>query len=443
MTKSDKITAIFEEFKKLHPISIDLSLDRIQILLDRLGRPQDRLPPTIHVAGTNGKGSTIAFLKAMLIGNGKSVHTYTSPHLVHFNERIHLANSKSKTLPIDDNLLAEILQHVIRINNKEPITFFEMTTAAAFMAFSEIQADFLLLEVGLGGRFDATNVISKPRCSIITPVSIDHSDKLGSTLELIAFEKAGILKPGIPAVIGPQDPASMTSIKQTSQRVGSPLYCYGQNYLVFEEHSRLIFQSEQRLIDLPLPVLIGRNQIFNAGVAIATTLLLTDGYINTEALEYGLTKAKWPARFMRLRGEPFASWIEHETEIWLDGGHNPGASSAIAQTLADLQDRTFKPIYLITGLLNNKDAQNFFKPFLGLVKEIHTVPIPNSTMAMDTKLLANHAKSAGLTTFTANDVRSAITSIEESQDGPKRILVCGSLHLAGSILAESDTDFFA
>ncbi|HFB2048578.1 MAG TPA: Folylpolyglutamate synthase [Hyphomicrobiaceae bacterium MAG_BT-2024] len=285
-------------------------------------------------------------------------------------------------------------------------------------------------------------MVDRPKCSVITPISIDHADKLGSTLELIAFEKAGIIKPGIPVIVGLQDPAAMTSIEQTAQRLSSPLYCFGREYIAFEEHGRLIFQSEQRLIDLPLPVLSGRNQIVNAGLAIATSLNLTDGHISDQALGDGLRKAKWPARFMRLSESPFTDWVKDETEIWLDGGHNPGAGLAIAQTLADLQDRAHKPTYIIVGMVIGKDAKGFLLPFAGLVKTMYAVPIPESTIAINTQLLTNIAISAGLIAHAAEDVRSAISSIENLDDGPKRILICGSLHLAGSILAKSDKDFF-
>ncbi len=442
MTKPYKSAALLDELQKLHPLLIDLSLDRIHELLDRLGRPQDKLPPIIHVAGTNGKGSTIAFLQAMLIGAGKRVHTYTSPHLVRFHERIQLANKKGQTHPISDDFLVETLEHTSAVNDGAPMTFFEITTAAALIAFSQTPADVLLLEVGLGGRLDATNVIKAPKLSVITPVSIDHSDKLGATLELIAFEKAGILKPDIPAVIGPQDPAAITSIKQTAQRVDSPLYCFGQDFMAFEERGRLIFQSEQRLIDLPLPHLIGRNQIINAGVAIAAAQLFTDGSISDQALEHGLQKVNWPARFTRLCEEPFTSWGSPETELWLDGGHNPDASEALAQTLADLQDRSHKPTYLITGMLDSKDPAGFLVPFSGLIKKLYAVPIPENISSIEPEALADYARSAGLKAHTASDVRSAIIAIEELHTGPKRILICGSLHLAGAVLAASEKDLF-
>jgi len=442
MTKVEKSTAVLDELGQLHPLLIDLSLDRIRVLLDRLGRPQDKLPPVIHVAGTNGKGSTVAFLRTMLAGHGKRVHMYTSPHLVRFHERIQLADEKGQTRPICDHDLVETLEHVSTVNDGAPMTFFEITTAAAFVAFSQTPADVLLLEVGLGGRLDATNVVDTPKVCVITPVSIDHSDKLGATLELIAFEKAGILKAGVPAVIGPQDPAAMTSIEQTAKRVGSPLCYFGQDYMAFEERGRLIFQSEQRLIDLPLPALIGRNQIMNAGIAIATALMFTDGQISDRALEHGLQKANWPARFTRLCGAPFADWTSAATELWLDGGHNPGAGVVLAQTLADLQDRVHKTTYLITGMMKGKDAAGFLAPFSGLVKHVYAIPIPQSNASMDPALLADHARSVGLTAYTATDVRSAIAAMEAEHKDQKRILICGSLHLAGSVLAESGKELF-
>ena len=285
MNSQNRSGAILARLKKTHPYMIDLSLGRIRGLLDKLGRPQQRLPAVIHVAGTNGKGSTVAFMLAMLQAAGMRVHTYTSPHLVRFNERIQLAGDNGAAEPIADDALADVLARVSEANADEPMTFFEITTAAAFLAFAETSADVVILEVGLGGRLDATNLVERPALSIITPVSIDHADKLGETLDQIAFEKAGILKPQVSAVIAAQPPEALSSIRQTASRVGAPLIVQGEDFDVFEERGRLVYQSEQRLMDLPLPGLIGRNQVTNAGVAITAMHRFAGANFATSAIE--------------------------------------------------------------------------------------------------------------------------------------------------------------
>ena len=324
------VDALLSELQSRHPMLIDLSLDRIRHLLDKLGNPHLKLPPVIHIAGTNGKGSTLALLLAMLQAAGHRVHAYTSPHLIRFNERIQIAGDTNRTAPIDDDRLADVLARVDAINDGEPMTFFEITTAAAFLAFAEVPADYTLLEVGLGGRLDATNVIDRPRLSIITPVSIDHADKLGDTVGQIAFEKAGILKPNTTAVIAAQTEDALASIHQTAERVGARLVQHGVDYTSFEERGRLIFQNEERLLDLPLPNLVGQNQIINAGTAVAAYLELENtphatSPIEEGPIENGLGHADWPARFSRLTGTEIDKWVSDDTELWLDGGHNPAA----------------------------------------------------------------------------------------------------------------------
>lgn len=417
---------------------IDLSLGRIRGLLDKLGRPQERLPPVIHVAGTNGKGSTVAFMLAMLQAAGKRVHTYTSPHLVRFNERIQLAGADGRARPIADEALADALARVSEANGDEPMTFFEITTAAAFLAFAETPADVVILEVGLGGRLDATNLVERPALSVITPVSIDHADKLGDTLEQIAFEKAGILKPGVDAVIATQPPEALSSIRQTADRVGAGLIVQGEDFDAFEERGRLVFQSEQRLMDLPLPALIGRNQVINAGVAIAAMQQSQGTDFPTGAIESGLQTAIWPARFSRVNSAHFNGHISPQTELWLDGGHNPAAGAGLAQTLADLEERAPKPAFLIVGMMGQKDAVGFLRPFAGLVRGVRTVGVPGEANAMPAEQLAGDAQTAGLAAKTSSDVESALRDIEASEAGAKRVLICGSLYLAGHVLGRAE-----
>lgn len=433
---------LLTELQSRHPMLIDLSLDRIRRLLAKLGHPHQNLPPVIHIAGTNGKGSTLAFLQAMLQAAGHKVHSYTSPHLVRFNERIQLANETGQTRPIGDEFLADVLARVDAINDGEPMTFFEITTAAAFLAFSEVQADYTLLEVGLGGRLDATNVVDQPRLSIITPISIDHADKLGNTIGQIAFEKAGILKPDTTAVIAAQPVEALASIHQSAERVGANLVLHGEDFDAFQERGRLIFQNDERLLDLPLPGLLGHNQITNAGTAIAAFLQVKN--LGTSApIEKGLNEADWPARFSQLSGTRLNDWVSPETELWLDGGHNPAAGIALARTLADLNERSPKNTYLIIGMMGQKDVEGFLEPFAGLVRATRTIAIPgeqNSAAPADVTATANLLN---IPSSTAADLKSALSELDGFENGSKRILICGSLYLAGHVLELAGSALFA
>jgi dihydrofolate synthase/folylpolyglutamate synthase len=430
MPSSDQLLA---ELKVLHPRRIDLSLERIQRLLAKLGDPQLRLPPVIHITGTNGKGSTAAYLKAMLEAGAKRVHVYTSPHLVRFGERIALAGGDGKAEPIGEAELVARLSEVKRINAGDTMTFFEITTAAAFHAFAEHPADAVILEVGLGGRLDATNVVPRPALSVITPISLDHADWLGNTVGLIAQEKAGILKPGVAAVIAPQPDAALAEIAARATAVGAPLIVWGRDYEAFEQRGRLVYQSDARLVDLPLPALIGRHQIVNAGVAVSAALQLQPlGLIPAAAIERGLSEVRWPARMQRLDNGPLSRLLAPGFELWLDGGHNPAAAAAIAQTLADLEERAPKPVSLVVGMGGQKDASGFFAHFRGLVRRIVTVPIAGAA-AHEPAQLAGLAQAAGLAAEPAADVPSAIRLLQQAT--PERILICGSLYLAGQVLA--------
>jgi dihydrofolate synthase / folylpolyglutamate synthase len=433
MRTSDQLLA---ELKTLHPRLIDLSLGRIEALLAKLGHPERRLPPVIHVAGTNGKGSFTAFLKAMLEAAGLRVHIYTSPHLVRFHERIALAGAGRGTArPISESELTERLAHAQRINDGAPITFFEITTAAAFLAFAEHPADALILEVGLGGRLDATNVIDRPALSVIMPVALDHTDKLGSTLPEIAREKAGILKAGVPAVVSAQPPEALEVIAGVAHGLGALLTVWGQDYEAFEQRGRLVFQGAERLLDLPLPALMGHHQIANAGTAVAAALQLRPLGLNDRAIERGLVEARWPARMQRLDNGILSRLLTPGSELWLDGGHNPAGGRAIAQTLAELEERAPKPVGLIVGMLGQKDAGCFLQQFAGLVRHVMTVPIAGSEAAFDAGALAALAVAAGLDAEPAEDVETAIRYLQERESGPVRILICGSLYLAGQVLA--------
>ena len=433
-TPSD-LDAILSRMRRLHPLLIDLSLGRIERLLARLGHPHRRFAPVIHVAGTNGKGSTTAYLKAMLEAAGKRVHVYTSPHLVRFNERIAVPGADGIARPIDEALLTDYLRRVEAINAGEPITFFEVTMAAAFLAFAEIPADAVLLEVGLGGEFDSTNVVPPPAMAVITPIAMDHAEKLGGTIAKIAAAKAGILKPGSPAVISLQEAAALEVIRAKAGAVKcGPLAVWGQDYEAFAQNGRLVYQSEAEVLDLPLPALIGRHQVVNAGTAIAAARAVGLG-ISERAIERGLVQVRWPARMQRLNGT-LGARLPADSELWLDGGHNPHCGQAIAQTLADLEERSSKPLVVIVGMMGLKDAAGFLSPFRGLARRIITVPIPGAHEAPHTpETLAEVALRAGFAAEAASSVPMALDRVRATEAGPTRVLVCGSLYLAGHVLA--------
>jgi dihydrofolate synthase / folylpolyglutamate synthase len=431
-----ELDSLLEALSALHPRRIDLSLERIERLLEHLDRPQDRLPPVIHVAGTNGKGSTVAFLRAALEAAGRSVHVYTSPHLVRFNERIRLAAPGGGRL-VDDGTLIGAIEEVRRVNSGEPITFFEVTTAVAFRLYAARPADFCLLEVGLGGRFDATNVIDEPLAAVISSVSHDHADFLGENLAGIAAEKAGILKRGCPGVVGRQDEHALAMIALEAKERGAPLFRQGSEYMAFAERGRLVYQDDDGLLDLPLPRLLGAHQIDNAGLAIAT-LRRAGVKLPAAAIEAGLANVDWPARMQRLRSGPLVEAAPKGSDIWLDGGHNPAAGAAIATAFAEIHDRDPRPLVLIAGMLTTKDPAGFFRPFAGLARHAMTVPVPDSRAGFEPEALAKFAMDADVPARPFADVRAALAALRVGvADQPPRVLICGSLYLAGSVLREN------
>jgi dihydrofolate synthase/folylpolyglutamate synthase len=429
----DRSSAILERLLTLHPREIDLSLDRVRRLADALGNPEQRLPPVIHVAGTNGKGSTTAFMRAMLEAAGKRVHVYTSPHLVRFHERIRIGATGGGQF-VDDEELAEALVYLERINDGASITQFEITTAAAFFLFAEHQADVTLLEVGLGGRLDATNIVPRPLLSVITPISIDHEKFLGDTLAAIAFEKAGILKHGVPGVIAPQADEALAVIERQAAREHAPLAIANQDWVAFSEHGRLVYQDGDGLLDLPSPHLAGRHQYSNAGTAIAA-LRRAGLAVPTAAIETGLQTVQWPARLQRLTSGTLVGRAGTETELWVDGGHNAGAGAVIAEAMADLEERVPRPLVLIVGMLNTKDPVGFLRPFAGLARRVVTVPVPSDATREPAELAAI-ARQAGLVAEEAESVEAALDMIAAAKDLPDspRVLICGSLYLAGHVL---------
>ena len=431
--------ALLAEMMLLHPKLIDLSLGRVERLLAKLGHPETKMPAVVHIAGTNGKGSVTAYLSAMLEAAGKRTHIYTSPHLVRFHERIALASADGKSRPIGEDALVDVLMRVRAVNDGDDITQFEITTAAAFLAFSETPADVLLLEVGLGGRLDATNVIETPALTVLTPISMDHAEKLGPTLAKIAGEKAGILKRGVPGVVAQQGDDVLAVIERKAKNVGAPLIVWGRDFDAYEQNGRLVVQREDRLLDLPLPALIGRHQIVNAGTAIAAALALGEGLpalgLDEAAIERGLRAVSWPARMQRLDTGPLPAIVGDATELWLDGGHNPAAGEMLADTLAGLDEKAPKPVYLVVGMMGQKDALGFLAPFRGLVRGVFTVPIPGAHETPHSEeALADVAHNAGLNAVPKRGVVEALKAIASLNDETKRILICGSLYLAGHVL---------
>ncbi len=431
MALSDDILA---RLLALHPKVIDLSLDRLQRLLDALGNPEEHLAPVIHFAGTNGKGSVLSYMRTSLEAAGARVQTYTSPHLVRFHERIRLSQEPGKSQHIEETRLSDLLEECEAANKGAQITFFEITTAAAFLAFSRLEADFLLLETGLGGRLDATNVVKQPALSVLTSIDIDHQQYLGDTLEEIAGEKAGILKRDVPCIVGPQKEAALKVIEQVAQNTHSPLLIFNQDWQAFEQHGRLVYQDDAGLLDLPLPRLAGRHQIDNAGTAIAALRALGFPPLTPAHIETGLRNTRWPARLERLEIGALHGFTGETTEIWLDGGHNPHAARAVASALADLEDRVPKPVVLILGMLNTKDIAQYLAPFKGLCEQIITVQIPGEANAVSAEDIASIAVQQGFTTTPAANLEQALKMASSTNLSDQRILICGSLYLAGNAL---------
>ncbi|MEL6768250.1 MAG: folylpolyglutamate synthase/dihydrofolate synthase family protein [Pseudomonadota bacterium] len=418
--------AILDRLLSLHPKIIDLTLDRVWHLLARLDHPERRLPPVVHIAGTNGKGSTTAMLRAGLEGSGAKVHAYTSPHLVRFHERIRLAGDL-----IGEPALAALLEECEAANGGAPMTFFEITTVAALLAFARTPADFTLLEVGLGGRLDATNVVDEPALTIITPVSFDHQQYLGETLAEIAFEKAGILKPGVPCIVAPQAPEALAVIEARARAVGAPLRIAGRDWQLREAGDELIYEDHKGRLPLPRPALPGKHQIENAGTAVAGLRALRRGTPSA-----ALTGAEWPARLQRLTRGPLVDKMPAGTLLWLDGGHNPAAGAAVAGHFAPLV-AAGAGLHLIAGMLDTKAAEDYAAPLSTIVTCARTVPIPGATASLPAETLAQRFTAAGLTATPSATVLDALEAIVPTLRRGDHVLLCGSLYLAGHVLAEN------
>ncbi|MGI9416282.1 MAG: bifunctional folylpolyglutamate synthase/dihydrofolate synthase [Geminicoccaceae bacterium] len=425
MTTADS-DLILERLQKLHPKAIDLSLKRLERLLEALGHPERRVAPVVHIAGTNGKGSTLAMLDAMLSADGRRVQRYISPHLVRFNERI-LLDGK----PIDEPAFAEVLDRAEQANRDAPITFFEITTAAAFLAFAERDADILLLETGLGGRLDATNVIEQPLLTLITSVSLDHQAFLGDRLEQIAGEKAGILKSGVPAAIGPQAPEAMDAIQARAEALGVPLTLHERDWHAERIGDRLRVRHHDAELDLPLPALEGEHQIENAGLAVVAATMLGDLAPSARAMARGLTAARWPARLEALAAGPLADRLPAGSSLWLDGGHNPAAGEALGLFF---QDDDPRPLHLVVGMLNTKDSKGFLASLAPSAASLLAVPVPDEQASHAPDDVVQDARALDIAAETATNVESALSTIAARASSPVRVLICGSLYLAGHVL---------
>ncbi len=439
---ASEAAAEIEKLLDLHPKGFDLSLDRITRLLAALGDPHLKLPPVIHVAGTNGKGSVSAFCRSILEAEGLSVHVHTSPHLVNWHERYRLGVKGGRGQFVADAVLADAVRRVAEANGGQKITVFEILTAVTFLLFSEHPADAAIIEVGLGGRFDATNVIPRAAVSIVMPISLDHQAYLGDRVELIAAEKAGIMKRGVPVVIGFQgEEAARDVLVDTAARLGCPYAVYGQDFMAHEEFGRLVYQDEFGLADLPLPRLPGRHQYANAAAAIRA--VKAAGFaVSEHAMEIGLARVEWPGRLQRLTDGALTRLAPRGSEIWVDGGHNPGAGQVIAETMANFEEREPRPLFLVTGMINTKDPVGYFEPFGGLAERVFTVPIRGSDAGLDPVALADDAARAGLVAEPLSSVAEAlgkITRITAEDSVPPRILIGGSLYLVGDVLADNGT----
>ena len=437
--KPEPLDQLIARLSALHPRQIDLSLDRMHRLLAALDHPERGLPPVIHVAGTNGKGSTVAYLRAILEAAGLRVHVFTSPYLVRINECFRLGRHGGGVL-VDDDELRGTLEHCERANKGEPVTIFEIETAAAFCLFARHPADVVVLEVGLGGRLDSTNVIETPLAAVIAPVSMDHTEFLGDNLTAIAGEKAAIIKRNVPVVCAEQAPEAMAVIEAQANRMRAPIHANGQQWHVSVERGRLVYQDERGLMDLAAPKLFGRHQFDNAGLAIATLRAIDAVKISMPAFEAGIVNAEWPARMQRLVSGALVEQGPPGCEVWLDGGHNAEGGRVTAAALGDLEERVSRPLVVIAGMMANKDAGAFLANFAGLTRHIVAVPIPGHDKAMPPDRLADAARALGMRVENATSVEAALQALSRlAYEVPPRILITGSLYLAGHVLAVNGT----
>ncbi|MCF6322403.1 MAG: bifunctional folylpolyglutamate synthase/dihydrofolate synthase [Rhizobiaceae bacterium] len=437
-----KTDALIEHLSQFHPKGYDLSLGRISELLQKLDNPQNKLPPVFHVAGTNGKGSVVANLRAILEAGNLSVHAHTSPHLVNYHERYRLGHDKKSPRKtghlVSDDMLADVLQRVADANNSAKITVFELLAAAMFVLFSEQPADYAIVEVGLGGRFDASNVINKPLVSIITTISLDHQAHLGNSVGEIAFEKAGIIKPGYPVVIGPQTDEARAVLEEIANSNNCQMMIAGQDFDHYQEAGRFIYQDNDGLLDLPMPGLLGIHQLSNSATAIAATRL-ADIKISEQDFENAMGNIYWPGRFERLSPGTVTGLFEDDAEIWIDGGHNEGAGEVIARELEHLNAAHPKNLTMICAMLKSKNPQTYFAHFKNLTPRVFTIPVSGTKHGFEAPELANFARQAGLDTVPCNNLDEAIHQARNNSK-IERLLFSGTLYLVGEVFAKNGTE---
>ena len=415
--------AIIDRLHALHPKLIDLSLGRMRRCLDALGNPERRLPPVIHVAGTNGKGSTCAFTRAVAEAAGLRVHAYTSPHLVRFHERIRLAGAL-----VNEPTLAAALEEVEAANAGAPITVFEITTAVALHLFARVPADLLVLEVGLGGRFDATNVVDQPAATAITSIGFDHMEFLGDTISKIAFEKAGIIKPCIPCATGAQERDAAEVITRVAAELGAPLLMRGRDWDVTRHpDASLTWRDSTTSLDLPPPSLPGAHQADNLGIAIAALRAWNPPWLSTDALRRGAAAAEWPARMQRLRGA-LTHTLPPDWELWLDGGHNAPAGAMLAEHLSTAFAE--RPCHVLVGMKGGKQTAEFLRAIAPHATTLWAVREPGQHLGMPIEAIIAASHGAARPGGT---VREALAAIPK-HGPPSRVLICGSLYLAGEVL---------
>lgn len=424
--------AVIQRLRANHPSLIDLTVGRTERLLAALGHPERKLPPVVHVAGTNGKGSTTAFLRAIAEAAGLRVHVLTSPHLVRFAERIRVAGTL-----ISDERLSALTDELEAANAGQPISFFEITTVLALKAFADTPADLCVIEVGLGGRFDATNVFDAPAVSVITPVDYDHLELLGPELGKIAWEKAGVIKAGRPVVAARQMPEAAAVIEAEAEALQAPLLMMGRDFDAWEERGRLLVQMPDRLFDLPAPSLFGAHQFDNAGLAVAAASLLERPRLDEEALA-GVARAVWPARFQRLTAGPLGALAQARgSDLWLDGGHNPHAGRALAEAAGKLVARDGRPLALVAAMFARKDAVGFFAPFAGLKARVYATTFDSPNAAAPDEIVAA-ARAAGLEVEVVENAAAGVRAALAAEGPAPHVLVCGGLHFAGEVLALSE-----
>tara|TARA_R110002110_G_scaffold415612_7_gene652239 strand:- start:48416 stop:49735 length:1320 start_codon:yes stop_codon:yes gene_type:complete len=430
-TEADEsaIADILARFVKYHPNRIDLSLDRMLRLLSDLGNPHENLPPVIHIAGTNGKGSTTAFLDAILTASGLRVSAYTSPHLVRFAERYRIAGEI-----ITDTALRALLEEIDALNAGKPITEYEITTAAAFLAMARAPADIILLETGLGGRFDATNVVAKPAAAVISPVGYDHMGFLGDTLAEIAGEKAAIQKSGVPSLVAPQPPEAATVIAASAANIGAPLYRAGQEWeLTAAADGSGRYTRGRTSWRLPEPGLPGRHQLDNAALATACLDVCAFPGVTPETVQNGIAGAHWPGRMQRLTSGPLLARLPAGSELWLDAAHNPMGAAALADAFGELQARDPHPLHLVIAMLDDKDIAGFLTPFASCAAGVTAIPLDEEPRTMPVPKIIAAAEKAGLMVISAGSLTGALSDITLGS-APQRVLVTGSHLLVGAAL---------